>query len=308
MKNGKRLIPVVIGDVIAEAVFQTCGTLNWVFLRERDDFDTGFAKLLKAIKTDYDWVQAHRRLQVKALEWKRREFENSFLLGRGSMRDAEAQTAANAMKEPYLTDLQRDYLLKSRQVSDRQRWIVIAAASAGFLASGGWGFCCWLRPFQLRTLARGELVPITAGPVVSGTNDPEHRLRKRRSGARSCLGSRSTAMKFRTTNMDCVCRRAFAERTIQPACETASMQMTPSPASRPIRQMCTAAGTASACRPSCNGNTLPRGRMEVPGHGATLPPSPETANLTFDDEAEGEAEGELMRVNSLPAGASREGV
>jgi hypothetical protein len=99
VKNGKRLIPVVIRDVQAGEVPSELRPLNWIFLREIDDFNTSFGNLITAIKTDYAWVQVHRQLQVKALEWERHNHEISFLLRGKELQDAELQLATNASKE-----------------------------------------------------------------------------------------------------------------------------------------------------------------------------------------------------------------
>lgn len=133
IKNGKRLIPVVVRDVRAADVPSELRSLNWIFLRESDDFKIGIGKLLKAIKTDYDWVEAHRRLQVKALEWERRDHEGSFLLRGRDLENAESLLVTHASSEPHPTDLQREFVLKSRQASERQRRITTAISVAGII-------------------------------------------------------------------------------------------------------------------------------------------------------------------------------
>lgn len=132
-RNGKRLIPVVVRDIKTEESPSELSLLNWVFIREKDDFDKAFRKLIAAIKTDYEWVQVHRRLQVRALEWDRGNRDNSFLLRGKDLQYAEAQLVANAGKDPKVTELQTDYVLRSRQVSDRQRNITTGVAIAGVL-------------------------------------------------------------------------------------------------------------------------------------------------------------------------------
>ena len=113
VKNGKRLIPLIVRDVNADDAPPQIRHLNWVFIRESDDFASAIQKLLKAIHTDYDWVQAHRRLQVKALEWERNNKENSYLLRGRDLQDAEAQLRVNGEKEPHPTSLQREYIEQS---------------------------------------------------------------------------------------------------------------------------------------------------------------------------------------------------
>jgi WD40 repeat protein len=121
LKNGKRLIPVVVREVNAEKVPTVLSHLNWIFFRESDDFNTVFNKLITAIKTDYDWVRVHRELQIKALEWDRSKQDKSFLLRGTELHLAEFQLKTNASKEPKPTDLQKEYIAKSRRSADKQR-------------------------------------------------------------------------------------------------------------------------------------------------------------------------------------------
>ncbi len=124
VQNGKRLIPLVVRDIKGDEAPSELSHLNWIFLRDIDDFNAAFGKLITAIKTDYEWVQIHRRLQVKALEWERGSFENSLLLRGKDLQDAEAQLTVNSNKDPRPTELQQQYIIKSRQVADRQRRVV----------------------------------------------------------------------------------------------------------------------------------------------------------------------------------------
>lgn len=133
-KNGKRLLPIVVRDIKANESPSELSQLNWIFFREIDDFEGSYEKLITAIKTDYGWVQIHRRLQVRALEWERGNKDNSFLLRGKDLQDAEAQLVANSGKNPNPTNLQTDYVLKSRQASNRQRRITTGIAIAGVIA------------------------------------------------------------------------------------------------------------------------------------------------------------------------------
>ncbi len=134
VKNGKRLIPIVARDVKGDETPKQLSHLNWIFLRESDDFNAAMKKLMTAIQTDYEWVAEHRRLQVKALEWERNNHEGSYLLRGKDLQDAEFQLATNTSKEPHPTDLQRDYVFKSRQSADRARRITTGVSAAGIIA------------------------------------------------------------------------------------------------------------------------------------------------------------------------------
>jgi WD40 repeat protein len=162
-KNGKRLIPLVVKDIDAHEAPIELRPLNWIFLRAQDDFSASFEQLIRAIHTDYAWVQFHRRLQGKALEWDRGARDNSLLLRGNDLRDAELQLAANASKEPYPTDLQREYTLKSRDASDRQRRIIrlIAISVVASLAALG------IIAFFLARSAAERQVIVRAGQLAA---------------------------------------------------------------------------------------------------------------------------------------------
>lgn len=121
IKNGKRIAPVVAREVDMKETPATLTHLNWIFFsRPQDKFEEAFEKLMTAIQTDFDWVQTHARLQMKALEWDRNKKEGSFLLRGNDLKDAEAQIFVNAQKSPTPTPLQREYISTSRSVENAQ--------------------------------------------------------------------------------------------------------------------------------------------------------------------------------------------
>ena len=113
--NGKRIIPVIVRDIDSKSAPAGISHLNWIFFsRPQDTFDGSFAKVWTAIHTDYDWVQAHRRLQVRALEWDRNQGEESFLFRGKDLQDAEAQLLVHREKNPLPTELQERFVQQSR--------------------------------------------------------------------------------------------------------------------------------------------------------------------------------------------------
>ncbi|HEY9298606.1 MAG TPA: toll/interleukin-1 receptor domain-containing protein, partial [Phormidium sp.] len=80
IKNHKRLIPVVYRDVNPQDVHPTLAALNWIFIRNDDDFHSNFQKLLETIDTDLDHVRIHTRLLKRAIEWDSKKRDSSFLL------------------------------------------------------------------------------------------------------------------------------------------------------------------------------------------------------------------------------------
>jgi WD40 repeat protein len=144
-KNGKRLVPVLVRETRSVESPDELRRLNWISLLESDDFNTGFGKLITAIQTDYEWVQEHRQLQVKALEWDRSARDSSFLLHGKELQDAELQLATNTSKEPHPTDLQREYALSSRQASDRRRRTTMGIAIVVAIVLGALGVFGWFQ-------------------------------------------------------------------------------------------------------------------------------------------------------------------
>ncbi|MBC7878466.1 MAG: toll/interleukin-1 receptor domain-containing protein [Anaerolineales bacterium] len=119
--NGKRIIPVIAGEIDAKDAPATITHLNWIFfLNSHGTYENAFEKLITAVRTDYDWVQTHRRLQVNALDWVNGKHETSYLLRGRELEDAEAQLLVNSEKSPSPTDLQREYIATSRTAENAQ--------------------------------------------------------------------------------------------------------------------------------------------------------------------------------------------
>src|SRR5678815_4302071 len=120
--NNKRIIPVVLRDVQAKDSPENIRKLNWTFIRENDNFEEGLAKVKTAIELDLDWLEEHRRLQVRALEWHRKKDASLLLRGR-DLRNARHMLQTYTAKDPIPTDLQRKYIEFSKR-TERTRNIV----------------------------------------------------------------------------------------------------------------------------------------------------------------------------------------
>ena len=175
VKNGKRLIPVVPVEIKWNDAPPELSHINYIFFRETDDFNAQLDKLFTALDTDYDWLKTHRRLQVKALEWERSNKDSGFLLHGKDLEEAEQQISVNANKDPHPTDIQREYILKSRQATERQRRITIGSLSAAVIVMLGIIIALLYSPVAewiAQRAAQGELVPIAAGDFYMGATDP----------------------------------------------------------------------------------------------------------------------------------------
>jgi formylglycine-generating enzyme required for sulfatase activity len=176
VKNGKRLIPVVPCKIEWNSVPSELAHLNFIFFTENYDFNQQVEKLFTALDTDYEWLKTHRRLQVKALEWERAAKENGFLLRGKDLEEAEQQISINATKNPNPTDLQREYVLKSRQATDRQKRVVTGSLIAAITVMLGIIVALaypYVAEWNAKRLASGVMVTIPAGRTIFGTSDPE---------------------------------------------------------------------------------------------------------------------------------------
>lgn len=140
-KNGKKIMPMVVREEIDfSKVPSTISKLNWIFLKADDGgFADAVQKLIQEINTDYDWIQNHRRLQVKALEWERGSRDEAYLLRGKELIEAEHALALSLKKEPPLTYLQTEFIYASRRSIDRRKQVVMlssASLSVFFLLIG----------------------------------------------------------------------------------------------------------------------------------------------------------------------------
>lgn len=114
-KYNKRIVPVVARDVEPAAVPAPLARINWLFLREGDDFETGFDQLTKALETDLEWVRIHSRLLVRAREWEINARDPGYLLGGSDLTETERSVLAASGKQPYPAEVQLSFLAASRE-------------------------------------------------------------------------------------------------------------------------------------------------------------------------------------------------
>ena len=106
---------------------------QWIFLRERDDFDAGVQELVKAINTDFDLMEMHGRLLSAADDWNNNGKNRSYLLRKDGLKEAEVwlgRTSVNPDKLPQPTALEVEYILASQRARSRGTRIAIGVALA----------------------------------------------------------------------------------------------------------------------------------------------------------------------------------
>lgn len=140
-KNNKRIIPIVLRDAKPQDAPETIRKLNWTFIRETDNFEEGLAKVKTAIELDLDWLEEHRRLQIRALEWHRKKDVSLLLRGR-DLRNAQHMLGTYTAKDPIPTDLQRKYIEYSRR-AERNRTIAVLAGTVALIVMAILAYTAW---------------------------------------------------------------------------------------------------------------------------------------------------------------------
>jgi hypothetical protein len=143
VKHHKRLVPIIVEEVDPDALPQEVAALNWIFFREQDDFQESFDKLLEAVRTDLEWVRAHTRLLVRAIEWDERGRDKSFLLRGRDLREAEEWLAQGAAKEPRPTELQAEYIFAGRRAAASRQRATLGAVTLGLIVAVMLALVAW---------------------------------------------------------------------------------------------------------------------------------------------------------------------
>lgn len=131
----KRIVPLLHREAPDGTIHPELAKLNWIFVRATDDLDTGVRTLQSAIDTDLDWVRAHTRLLVRAVEWDSKNREASYTLRARDLRAAEQWLAQAPGKEPQATVLHSEYILASRRAATRRERLVMAGVAFGVLVA-----------------------------------------------------------------------------------------------------------------------------------------------------------------------------
>jgi WD40 repeat protein len=134
-ERNKRIVPVVHREPGTAQVPELLAALNWVFLRDGDDFDAGVQTLVTALETDLDHVRTHTRLGVEAERWEASGRERSQLLRGTELKAAETWLVGAGDKKPGATQLQSEFLLASRQAATRRGRALIGGVSLALVVS-----------------------------------------------------------------------------------------------------------------------------------------------------------------------------
>jgi hypothetical protein len=144
VKNGKRILPVIILDIQLKNIHPEISKRNCISCIEgQTDFDKAISEISQTIRTDYEWVKYHTKLQIKALDWGWQRDEAQLLKGKELQYAEKQQSKIGPDKNPQLTSLQREFILASideeKRLNKRARFfrsvfIVIVITMLGALS------------------------------------------------------------------------------------------------------------------------------------------------------------------------------
>jgi WD40 repeat protein len=145
LRNNKRLVAIVRRDVEPARLSDELNARNWIFFRERDDFEVALRELVETLETDLDWVTAHARLLVRATEWDRAGRDSSFLLRGSDLNAAEEWLAQQGAHREAATPHQVDYILASRRAARRRGRALLTGVATALAVSVGLGVLALLQ-------------------------------------------------------------------------------------------------------------------------------------------------------------------
>ncbi len=132
--HNKRLLPIIYKKTPSSTVHPAIRSLNFIPFPEDSDFDSHFKTVIEAIDTDLTHVKAHTRLQLRAIEWDKKDRNSSFLLRGSDLDEAEVWMQESTNKDPKPTTLHTQYLIASGQAESKRQKTIIGAVGVGLVA------------------------------------------------------------------------------------------------------------------------------------------------------------------------------
>ena len=123
-KNGKRIIAIRILETDISTFPATLSPhYQWIECRRgQDDINIAIDKVLDALYKDHDWLKYHTELQNQAIKWENNNKDDSYLLRKSELQEAEQELAsAGSSKDPAPTDLQREFIRESCRTEDEEK-------------------------------------------------------------------------------------------------------------------------------------------------------------------------------------------
>jgi hypothetical protein len=128
--SGKRLAPVVIDDVQSNLIPEALSLFNYVSFLPPLSFEQQSELLCLALETDVEWIREHTRIGNSAQRWSIKGRPKSLCLRGPDLTEAISWLATPPRSAPPPTQLQVEYIEKSKQLSREHRlaWLTLIPA------------------------------------------------------------------------------------------------------------------------------------------------------------------------------------
>jgi WD40 repeat protein len=158
VEHHKRLVPVLLSEVEIAQVPGELAERQWLRFVDHNGPGPGLDLLTTTFDTDPEWVNAHTRWQVRALEWSRGGGEASRLLRGGELDEAERWLLrASEPIEPSPTDLQTRFIVASRRGATTRQRRVLAIVTGGLVVAIALAVFAWAQRDEARRQTREAL-------------------------------------------------------------------------------------------------------------------------------------------------------
>jgi TIR domain len=190
-RRSKRILPVLCRPIGAQSVPSRLSALNYVRFDDGRSFVSGLRALVRALRTDVDWLREHTRLLARAMEWEAAGHQANRMLVGADIVEAKAWAANRPKDAPAPTDLHLAFIRASEQAeadrtnAERQRLEQMKAAQterAEALAGREVAVRKLSRRTTIGLFTSGTLTAAAAGLAYWGV-DAERRFRIQRQRA-----------------------------------------------------------------------------------------------------------------------------
>lgn len=143
-RAAKRLVPVMLSQVLNADVPERLRKLNYVFFTEGTTFTKGLGDLASALRADAGWIREHSRYGELANRWIERAKPEALLLRGSDLDDARRWMAERPTEAPEISANQLAFIDASGKAAEaevaakaRLRWRVQAGLAVASLALAG---------------------------------------------------------------------------------------------------------------------------------------------------------------------------
>lgn len=152
VRNGRRIVPIVIDPVNPSAMPEELARLQFVFFHGAGhSFARGVVSLVETLRTDIGWLREQTRLLDKSDEWSSQARPASLLLRGVALDNALAWLATPAPRDTHVLPAVTQFIEASRagqdteekaRLRDRLRFTIVALAACvfGLVGAGAVGF------------------------------------------------------------------------------------------------------------------------------------------------------------------------